>query len=73
MRKKEYWIQQAIHDPDRVRRYMRRTYGAKAFTGKGKIRIPYLDKAIAAVRKNPRKNRNYLLYALLLAKKLKNW
>lgn len=42
---KDRWIQDAIERPGRVRRYLKRLYGDKAFTKDGKIKLSYLRKA----------------------------
>ncbi|AEA48063.1 hypothetical protein [Archaeoglobus veneficus] len=39
------WIQEAIERPGRVRRYVSRLFGSKAFTKKGTIKREYLLKA----------------------------
>ncbi|MBO8180486.1 MAG: capsid protein VP2 [Archaeoglobus sp.] len=39
------WIQEAIERPGRVRRYVKRLFGNKAFTKEGKIKLSYLRKA----------------------------
>ena len=50
---------------------MMRTYGPKAFTKDGNISMVYLNKAISAVKADPRKNRENLLDALYEARRLK--
>ena len=62
---KAKWIQEAIKKPNRVRNYLKRKYGDKAFTEDGKIKMSYIRKAIADCR-DPSLKR-----ALLLAIKLK--
>ena len=37
----ERWIQRAIKREGRVRRYLKRVYGNKAFTRKGQIKYKY--------------------------------
>jgi hypothetical protein len=64
-RKSELWIQEAVSRPGRVRVYMKRKYGKKAFTKSGKIKITYLRKAAKET-----KNRS-LRSALNLAIRLK--
>ncbi len=67
------WIDEAVDDPGRIREYLRRKYGKKAFFKKnGNIKMKYLNKAIRHVKKNPRANQENLLKALQLAKNLKN-
>jgi hypothetical protein len=66
------WIQKPIKNPGRVRKYLRRMYGPKRALNKdGTIKMETLDKAIQMVKDNPRRNRNHLLEALKLAKRLK--
>jgi len=66
------WIQKAIKRPGRTKAYLRRLYGAKAFTKNGEIKQSYLLKAIAHVKKNVKdpKRRRSLLAALNLARRL---
>ena len=45
-KKNNKWIQEAIKRPGRVKRYLKRKYGEKAFTKDGKIKLKYLNKAI---------------------------
>lgn len=59
------WIQEAIKRPNRVRRYLKRKYGDKAFTKDGKIKISYIRKALKETKNASLKR------ALLLAIKLK--
>jgi hypothetical protein len=40
-----YWIQRAVKRPGRVRAYMKRKYGKRAFTKTGEIKVSYLKKA----------------------------
>jgi hypothetical protein len=67
------WIQRAIKkDPGRVRRYLKRKYGAKeAINEDGTINMKILKDAITMVGNDPRRNQNHLLDALILAKRLK--
>jgi len=44
-RKSDLWIQEAVKRPGRVRAYMKRKYGRRAFTKTGKIKTSYLRKA----------------------------
>jgi hypothetical protein len=60
-----YWIQKAIKRPGRVRAYMKRKYGNRAFTKNGEIKTSYLRRAAKET-----KNRS-LKSALLLAIRLK--
>jgi hypothetical protein len=63
--KKNLWIQEAVKRPSRVRSYMKRRYGRKAFTKTGKIKISYLQKAAKQTKNKSLKS------ALLLAARLK--
>lgn len=65
--KSKRWIQSAIKRPGRVRAYIKRKYGNKAFTKDGDIKQTYINKAIGDVKK---KGDTSLLRALLLAKRL---
>jgi len=75
-KKNDRWIQKAIEREGRVRRYLRRKYGSKAFNKDGTIKMQYIDKAIADIKKKykgrklPKETRS-LLMALYLAKRLK--
>jgi len=60
-----FWIQRAIKRPGRVRAYMKRRYGKRAFTKSGEIKMSYLRRAVKET-----KNRS-LKSALLLAIRLK--
>jgi hypothetical protein len=64
-RKNKFWIQRAVKRPGRIKRYIKRKYGKKAFTKTGKIKINYLHKAIKETKNCNLKN------ALLLAIRLK--
>lgn len=66
----DYFISGAIRHPGRVRRALKREFGAKAFTRDGSIKIQYLDKAIAHAK---RKHNTSLEEAELLAKRLKGY
>ena len=66
-RRGKYWIQRAIKRPGRVRRYMMRKYGKRAFTKSGEIKVSYLRRAIKET-----KNRS-LKSALILAVRLKKF
>lgn len=71
------WIKDAIqggqvkHSEGRVRRYLRRVYGGKSFFKNGNIRSEYIDKAIKRVKSGRGRNKEGLLQALYLAKRLK--
>lgn len=67
------WIQKAIKRKGRVRKYLKRLYGKKAFTRSGDIKMSYINKAIAHVKKAkmPKDKKKSLLSALILAKRLK--
>ena len=77
-RKSKRWIQKAVHEEreGRVRTYLKRKYGNKAFNKDGTIKMAYIDKAIADIkkkykgRKMPKDTRS-LLSALYLARRLK--
>ena len=45
-KKVDYWIHEAIKRPGRVKEYIKRKYGDKAFTKKGTIKAEYLKKAL---------------------------
>jgi hypothetical protein len=64
-RRDKFWIQRVVKRPGRVRRYMMRRYGKRAFTKTGEIKTSYLRKAAKKT-----KNRS-LRSALLLAIRLK--
>ncbi len=62
------WIQEAIERPGRVRRYLKRAYGDRAFTKDGKIKPKYLRMA----KKRAQKSGNTsLVQAINLAMRLK--
>ena len=62
----EFWIQEAIKKPGRVRNYVKRKYGDKAFTKDGKIKVEYLKKALKEAKDES------LKAALRLALRLKS-
>ena len=64
-RRGNIWIQKAVKRPGRVRTYMRRKYGSRAFTKSGAIKTSYLRRAVKET-----KDRS-LRSALLLAMRLK--
>jgi len=64
-KKSDLWIQEAISRPGRVRAYMKRKYGKKAFTKSGKIKTRYLRKAVKETKSRSLKS------ALNLAIRLK--
>jgi hypothetical protein len=64
-RRDKFWIQRAIKRPGRVKAYMKRRYGKRAFTKSGEIKMSYLRRAVKET-----KNRS-LRSALLLAIRLK--
>ena len=71
MVRKKRWIQKAIRKPGRVKRYLARKYGRKAFTKNGEVKQVYIYKAIRDLKKKPRSKRpKGLLSALQLAKRL---
>jgi hypothetical protein len=64
-RRDKFWIQRVVKRPGRVKRYMKRRYGKRAFTKSGEIKMSYLRRAAKET-----KNRS-LRSALLLAIRLK--
>ncbi|WP_456477918.1 capsid protein VP2 [Geoglobus ahangari] len=62
------WIQEAIERPGRVRRYLKRVYGNKAFTKDGKIKTEYLRRA---KRRAEKAGNTSLVQAINLAMRLK--
>ncbi len=71
-RRGDRWIQQAIKRPGRVRRYLRRLYGDKAFTKTGEIKQQYLYKAKRHVQQSnmPKDRKRSLISAINLAIRL---
>ena len=69
------WIQKAIKRPGRVKRYLRRIYGSKAFTKSGEIKHSYLYKAKRRVMREmpPGERRRSLLSAINLAIRLEKY
>jgi len=67
------WIQDAIKRPGRVKRYLLRVYGRRAFTKSGEIKQLYLLKAIRRIKYGKGMNVKGLLQALYLAKKLERY
>jgi Holliday junction resolvase RusA-like endonuclease len=66
------WIQKAIKRRGRVRRYIKRLFGGKAFYDG--IKVEYLKKAIQKIRKNKKmkkREKKSLIGALNLAIRLK--
>jgi hypothetical protein len=63
-RKDKFWIQGAVKRPGRVKRYMMRRYGKRAFTKSGEIKTSYLRKA--AKKTKSRSLRSALLLAIRL-------
>lgn len=66
------WIQKAIKRPGRVRRYLKRKYGDKAFTKTGEIKQQYLYKAKKDLQnsKMPKEKKRSLISAINLAIRL---
>ena len=64
------WIQHAIKRPGRVRRYLMRVYGKRAFTRDGEIRQKYVNMAIRRIKSGRGRNVRGLLQALYLARRL---
>jgi hypothetical protein len=62
----DLWIQEAIKRPGRVKSYMKRKYGKRAFTKSGKIRKSYLHRAVKETKS--RSLRSALLLALRFKK-----
>lgn len=69
---RDIWLHRAIRRKGRVQRYLRDLYGEKAFHGRDNIRAVYLNKAIKKVTQEKAKNRNNILQALNLAKRLQS-
>ena len=63
--KDKYWIQNAVEHTGRVRAYLKRMYGNKAFFNKGTLKMTYLYDAYKKA-KDPN-----LKKAILLAIRLK--
>jgi len=71
MARKRRWIKRAIKRPGRVKKYIKRKYGKKAFTKSGEIKQQYIHKAIKELKSRPPSKRpKGLLNALQLAKRL---
>ena len=65
------WMQKAIRHPGRVKKYLSRKYGRKAFTASGEVKQQYVYKAIRGLKSRPQSARpKGLLNALQLAKRL---
>jgi len=64
-RKTDLWVQKAVKRPGRVRSYMKRKYGERAFTKSGTIKTAYLRRAVKETDNRSLKS------ALLLAIRLK--
>ena len=71
MARAKLWLQKAVKREGRVRNYLRRVYGSRAFNEDGTIKMEYLNKAIRRVKRKPTPNERSLLSALYLAKRLK--
>jgi len=69
-RRTKYWIQRAVKRPGRVRRYISRVYGNKAFTKDGKIKLEYLKKAKERALRN---GNTSLARAIQLAINFRRW
>jgi len=67
-KQEEQWLQKAIKREGRVRRYLRRVYGNRAFNKDGTIKMEYLDKAERRAEKSGNRS---LEQAINLAKRLK--
>jgi hypothetical protein len=46
-----YWIQKAIQKPNALKNWLKKNYGKKAFTKKGKISIKFLRSLLAKHKK----------------------
>jgi len=72
-RRKKRWIRGAVERPGRVRRYLRRKYGDKAFKRDGTIKVTYIDRALRQPqfkRRLKRGSRQHSLrQALILARR----
>jgi hypothetical protein len=66
--KNNMWIQKAVKKPNRVRSYVRKLFGQKAFTNKNTIKYEYLLKAKSQAEKS---NNQSLVKAINLAINLK--
>ncbi len=69
VKKSKDWIQKAVKKPDRLRYYLRRLYGKKAFTDKGDIKKQYL---MYAKKRAVKEGDKSLTDAIDLAFRLKN-
>ena len=68
------WLHKAIRRPGRVKRYLARKYGRKAFTKDGEVKQEYVHKAIRDLKMRPRRKRpKGLLSALQLAKRMERF
>jgi len=65
------WLQQAIKREGRVKNYLRRVYGSRAFNKDGTIKSEYIRKALKRIEKKPTPNEKSLKAALNLALRLK--
>jgi len=74
-KKSKFRVQEAIKRPGRVRSYIKRLYGDRAFTKQGTIKQEYLMRAIERVKNSrmPKEKKKSLLSALNLARNLKSW
>lgn len=71
VRKDRRWLQKAIKRPGRVKRYLMRIYGPRAFTYSGEVKQKYVYMAIRRLKRMPPSKRPPgLLNALQLAKRL---
>jgi len=66
---KKNWIGKAVKRPGRVKEYLKRKYGDKAFTRSGEVKQQYVDRAIRDMKNKGTKNKS-LLRALYLARTL---
>ena len=63
------WMQKAVKKPNRVRDYMLRKYGAKAFNSDNTLRVAYIKKAIKET--NEKSLKDALRLALVFHSKAK--
>jgi len=67
---KKNFLKKAIKRPGRVRKYLKKLYGSKAFFKNGNIKVEYLDKAERQAEKT---GNTSLERAIILAKRLKRF
>ena len=68
---RKFWIQDVIKREGRVRKYLKRKYGDKAFKKDGTIKLSYLNKAIRELGHTTKGSvKHSLKMALILARRL---